>query len=45
MNCELTLFDDVTKEYEYQGLCEVVSEDGNVTKETTLGQIRTKIDE
>lgn len=42
MNCELTLFDDVTEEHEYQGLLEVVFEDGNVTKETTLGQIRTK---
>jgi nicotinamide phosphoribosyltransferase len=45
VNGELTLFDDVTEEEESQGLLEVVFEDGNLTKETTLGQIRAVIDE
>ena len=45
VNGELTLFDDVTEEDESQGLLEVVFEDGNLTKETTLGQIRSVIDE
>lgn len=44
VNGELTLFDDVTEEEESQGLLEVVFEDGNLTKETTLGQIRETID-
>lgn len=42
---ELTLFDNVTNEEENQGLLEVVFEDGNLTKETTLSQIRELINE
>lgn len=42
---ELTLFDNVTDEEETQGLLDVVFEDGNLTKETTLGQIREVINQ
>jgi len=45
VNGELTLFDNVTDEEETQGLLEVVFEDGNLIKETTLGQIRAVINE
>tara|TARA_B100000768_G_scaffold59305_1_gene57335 strand:- start:760 stop:2355 length:1596 start_codon:yes stop_codon:yes gene_type:complete len=42
---ELTLFDDVTDQEETQGLLEVVFEDGNLIKETTLGEIRELINQ
>jgi len=41
---ELTLFDDVTVNEETEGLLEVVFEDGNLIKETTLNDIRATID-
>ena len=44
MNGELTLFDDVTDGEEKEGLLEVVFEDGNLKKHTTLKKIRETID-
>jgi nicotinamide phosphoribosyltransferase len=43
VNGELTLFDDVAEEDESQGLLEVVFEDGKLTQEITLTQIRETI--
>ena len=42
---EFTLLDDVTEQEENEGLLEVVFEDGQLVKETTLKQIRELIDE
>lgn len=42
---ELTLFDNVTDDEESQGLLEIVFEDGNLIKETSLSQIREVINE
>ncbi|CAM3752646.1 putative nicotinate phosphoribosyltransferase [Vibrio aerogenes CECT 7868] len=42
---ELTLFDDVTEAEEQQGLLEVVFENGQLIKETTLAEIRALISE
>lgn len=44
VNGELTLFDNVTDDEEKEGLLEVVFEDGNLKKHTTLKQIRETID-
>ena len=44
VNGELTLFDDVTDGEEKEGLLEVVFEDGNLKKHTTLKKIRETID-
>jgi nicotinamide phosphoribosyltransferase len=41
---QLTLFDDVSKEQEAEGLLEVVFHDGKLIKETSLAQIRAIID-
>ncbi|WP_125718546.1 nicotinate phosphoribosyltransferase [Pseudoalteromonas rubra] len=43
VNGALTLFDNVTEHQEAQGLLEVVYEDGKLLKETSLGQIRARI--
>ena len=45
VNGELTLFDDVSEEQESQGLLEVVFEDGQLIKETTLAEIRATINQ
>lgn len=44
VNGELVLFDQVTDEEEKQGLLELVFEDGELRKETTLSNIRALID-
>ncbi len=42
---ELTAYDDVTEDEEKEGLLDVVFEDGKLIKETTLAEIRGRINE
>ena len=41
---EMVCFDQVSKEEEETGLLETVFEDGKLIKETTLDEIRTRLD-